>query len=335
MLNSKGSARCCERIAILSPVATTACTILITVEKILLKEVSMNLHQLRIFCSVVEHGSHTKAAEALFLTQPAVTLQVRALERSLQVKLLERVNQHIIVTEAEQALYQCAIPMLNAEAEAERVLTELKGLAYGRLVIAANTTGGMYIIPPLLAFYKEQHPESELLLQIDATERLIERARQGMIDLAFACGAVIQPELTSETIGLDTLTLILSSRHALASQPALTLDQVAALPFIVPESISRTRQFIEQVMRERGYTLKIVMHFQGTEPVKKAVESNLGVAIVSRAAVEREVEAGVLRAMPIIDLELTRPFVMFYRQGKYFSPMVQDFMAYMRKCGVT
>jgi DNA-binding transcriptional LysR family regulator len=292
----------------------------------------MNLHQLRIFCSVVEHGSHTKAAEALFMTQPAVTLQVRALERSLQVKLLERMNQHIIVTEAGQALYQCAIPMLNAEAEAERVLTELKGAARGRLVIAANTTGGMYIIPPLLASYKEQHAQSELLLQIDATDRLIERARQGVIDLGFACGTIVQPDLTIETIGEDTLTLILSSRHALASQPALTLGQVATLPFIVPESISRTRQFIEQVMRERGYTLKIVMHFQGTEPVKKAVESNLGVAIVSRAAVAREVEAGVLRTMPIVDLELTRPFVMFYRHGKYFGPMARDFMAYMRRC---
>ena len=266
------------------------------------------------------------------MTQPAVTLQVRALERSLQVKLLERVNQHIIVTEAGQALYQCAIPMLNAEAEAERVLTELKGAARGRLVIAANTTGGMYIIPPRLSSYKEQHPESELLLHIDATDRLIERARQGVIDLGFACGTIVQPDLTIETIGEDTLTLILPSRHALASQPALTLDQVATLPFIVPESISRTRQFIEQIMRERGYTLKIVMHFQGTEPVKKAVESNLGVAIVSRAAVAREVKAGVLRAMPIVDLELTRPFVMFYRQGKYFGPMARDFMAYMRRC---
>ena len=136
----------------------------------------MNLHQLRIFCSVVEHGSHTKAAEALFMTQPAVSLQVRALERSLQVKLLERLNQQVIVTEAGQALYQCAIPMLNAEAEAERVLTELKGAARGRLVVAANTTGGMYIIPPLLASYKERHPESELLLHINATDRLIERA---------------------------------------------------------------------------------------------------------------------------------------------------------------
>src|SRR6266581_289536 len=129
----------------------------------------MNLHQLRIFCSVVEHGSHTKAAEALFMTQPAVSLQVRALERSLQVKLLERLNQQVIVTEAG------------------RVLTELKGAARGRLVVAANTTGGMYIIPPLLSSYKEQHPESELLLQIDETDRLIERARQGIIDLAFAC----------------------------------------------------------------------------------------------------------------------------------------------------
>src|SRR6516225_6319438 len=290
----------------------------------------MNLHQLRIFCSVVEHGSHTKAAEALFMTQPAVSLQVRALERSLQVKLLEHFNQQVIVTEAGQALYQCAIPMLNAEAEAERVLTELKGAARGRLVVAANTTGGMYIIPPLLASYKEQHQSSELLFHIDATDRLIERARQGIIDLAFACGTIVQPELTIETIGTDTLTLILSSRHPLASQPSLTLEQVATLPFIVPESISRTRQFIEQVMRERGYTLKIVMHFQGTEPVKKAVESNLGVAIVSRAAIVREVEAGVLRAMPIADLELARPFVMFYRQGKYFGPMARDFIAYMR-----
>jgi LysR family transcriptional regulator, low CO2-responsive transcriptional regulator len=290
----------------------------------------MNLHQLRIFCSVVEYGSYTRAAETLYMTQPAVSLQVRALERTLQVKLFERVNQQLAVTEAGQALYQCALPMLNAEEEAERVLAELKGAVRGKLVVAANTTGGMYIVPPLLASYKERHSESELFLQIDATDRLIERARQGVIDLGFACGAISQPELTVETIGTDFLTLILSPHHPLASHPALTLEQVAALPFIVPESISRTRQLIEQTFRERGHTLKIVMHFQGTEAVKKAVESNLGAAIVSQASVEREVAAGALRAMPIADLELKRPFVMFYRQGKYIGPMARDFMEHMR-----
>ena len=290
----------------------------------------MNLHQLRIFCSVVEQNSYTRAAEALFMTQPAVSLQIQALERSLQVKLLERVNQQFILTEAGQALYQCALPMLNAEKEAERVLAEIRGATRGRLVVAANTTGGMYVIPPLLAEYKELHPDSELLLQIDATDRLIERARQGIIDLGFACGTIAQPELTVETIGVDKLTLILSARHPLASQPSLSLEQVMALPFIVPEAISRTRQFIEQTTRERGYTLKIAMHFQGTEPVKKAVESNLGVGIVSSAAVIHEVNAGVLRAMPISDLHLTRPLVMFYRQGKYFGPMARGFMDYVR-----
>jgi LysR family transcriptional regulator, low CO2-responsive transcriptional regulator len=290
----------------------------------------MNLHQLRIFCSVVEHSSYTKAAEALFMTQPAVSLQMQALEKSLQVKLLERVNQQFIVTEAGQALYQCALPMLNAEEEAERVLAELKGVARGRLVIGANTTGGMYIIPPLLAAYKEQYPESDLLLQIDATDRLIERVRQGVIDLGFACGAIPQEGLMVEPIGVDTLTLILSPRHPLASQPCLTLEQVVSLPFIVPESISRTRLLIEQTLRERGYTLKIAMHLQGTEPVKKAVESYLGAAMVSTAAVKREVDAGALRAVPIVDLELTRPVAMFYRQGKYFGPMAQHFMTHAR-----
>jgi DNA-binding transcriptional LysR family regulator len=290
----------------------------------------MNLHQLRIFCSVVDQRSYTRAAEALFMTQPAVSLQIQALERSLQVKLLERVDQQLIMTEAGRALYQCALPMLNAEAEAERVLAELRGAARGRLVVAANTTGGMYIIPALLAAYRERRPESELLLQVDATDRLIERARQGIIDLGFACGAIGQPGVTVETIGVDTLTLILSPRHPLASRSSLTLEQVVALPFLVPESISRTRQFIEQAVRERGHTLKIAMHFQGTEPVKKAVESNLGVGIVSSAAVVHEVAAGVLRAMPIADLELRRPLVMFYRQGKYFGPMARDFMAEAR-----
>jgi DNA-binding transcriptional LysR family regulator len=290
----------------------------------------MNLHQLRIFCSVVEQNSYTKAAEALFMTQPAVSLQIQALERSLQVKLLERVNQQFVLTEAGQALYQCALPMLNAEEEAERVLAEIRGATRGRLVVAANTTGGMYVVPPLLATYKEQHPTSELLLQIDATDRLIERARQGIIDLGFACGAIVQPELTVETIGVDHLTLILSTRHPLASCPSLPLEQVVTLPFVVPEPISRTRQFIEQTMREHGYTLKIVMHFQGTEPVKKAVESNLGVGIVSSAAVVREVEAGILRAMPIENLTLQRPLVMFYRQGKYFGPLARGFMEYVR-----
>jgi DNA-binding transcriptional LysR family regulator len=290
----------------------------------------MNLHQLRIFCCVVEQRNYTKAADALFMTQPAVSLQLQALERSLQVKLLERVNQQLVVTEAGEALYQCALPMLNAEEEAERVLAELRGMAHGRLVIGANTTGGMYVVPPVLAEYKERHPGSELLLQIDATDRLIERVRQGIIDLGFACGTIAQPELTVEAIGIDVLTLILSTRHPLASLPSLTLEQVVAQPFIVPESISRTRQFIEQTMRERGYTLKIAMHFQGTEPVKKAVESNLGVGIVSSTAVEREVAAGVLRAMPIEGLELRRPLVMFYRHGKYFGPMARDFMLYAR-----
>lgn len=290
----------------------------------------MNLHQLRIFCSVVEHSSYTKAADALFLTQPAISLQIQALERSLQIKLLERVNQQLVVTEAGQVLYQCAIPMLNAEAEAERVLAELRGVAHGRLVIGANTTGGMYVIPPVVATYKGQHPESELLLQIDATDHLIERVRQGIIDLGFACGTIVQPELIVEEIGIDRLTLILSPYHPFAAQSSLLLEQVAALPFIVPEPISRTRQFIEQTMREHGYTLKIAMHFQGTEPVKKAVESNLGVGIVSSTAVIHEVAAGVLHAMPIADLQLHRPLVMFYRQGKYFGPMARTFMDYAR-----
>src|ERR1700719_376207 len=101
------------------------------------KQRAMNLHELPIVCSVVEHRSYTTTAEPLFMTQPAVSLQVRAVERSLQVKLLERVNQQLTVTEAGQALYQCAIPMLNAEVEAERMLAELKGAARGRLVIAA------------------------------------------------------------------------------------------------------------------------------------------------------------------------------------------------------
>ncbi len=280
----------------------------------------MNLHQLRVFYTVANRLSFTLAAEDLVMSQPAVSLQIKALEQSLGLRLFERVANRLSLTQAGEALYHSATTMLSAEDEATRTMAELAGATRGKLVIGANTTGGMYILPPVIRDFRKAFPETEIVLHIDGTERLCERVQQNVIDLAFVGGPIENERFRVEHLCLDPLALIFSPAHAFAGRSSVSLMEVAAERFVVPEPSSRTRLLVERSLRERGLTMKIAQQLTGTEPVKKAVEANLGVAMVSSHAVEREVAAGHLGTARVADLDLRRYLEMISRGDKYFSP---------------
>jgi len=280
----------------------------------------VNLHQLRVFYTVANRLSFTLAAEDLVMSQPAVSLQIKALEQSLGLRLFERVANRLSLTQAGEALYHSATTMLSAEDEATRTMAELAGATRGKLVIGANTTGGMYILPPVIRDFRKAFPETEIVLHIDGTERLCERVQQNVIDLAFVGGPIENERFRVEHLCLDPLALIFSPAHAFAGRSSVSLMEVAAERFVVPEPSSRTRLLVERSLRERGLTMKIAQQLTGTEPVKKAVEANLGVAMVSSHAVEREVAAGHLGTARVADLDLRRYLEMISRGDKYFSP---------------
>ncbi len=242
----------------------------------------MNLHQLRVFYTVANRLSFTLAAEDLVMSQPAVSLQIKALEQSLGLRLFERVANRLSLTQAGEALYHSATTMLSAEDEATRTMAELAGATRGKLVIGANTTGGMYILPPVIRDFRKAFPETEIVLHIDGTERLCERVQQNVIDLAFVGGPIENERFRVEHLCLDPLALIFSPAHAFAGRSSVSLMEVAAERFVV--------------------------------------EANLGVAMVSSHAVEREVAAGHLGTARVADLDLRRYLEMISRGDKYFSP---------------
>ena len=236
----------------------------------------MNLNQVQVFCTVAKHLSFSMAAEELFITQPAVSQQVKALERQLNVKLFERVGHKLFLTEAGEGVLPHAQALLTTRAEMEQTLAILRGSARGRLALGANTTGGMYVAPGIVRAFRDLSPEVEATLQIETTSRILDRVMQNMIDVAIVTGPVEDRRFAIRDLCEDEVQLIVSPSHPFAGRASVSKAEVAGEAFAVPEPGSRTRTLIEQTFAASGFRLRVTMQLPGTEAVKKAVEANLG-----------------------------------------------------------
>jgi DNA-binding transcriptional LysR family regulator len=290
----------------------------------------MNLNQIRVFVSVANRLSFTLAAQDLHLTQPAVSLQIKALERSVRIRLFERRGNVLSLTEAGRALYDSAIAMVSAEEQASRILAELSGAKRGKLTVGTNTTSGMYVVPELLSNFREQWAEADVELHIEPAVRILERIHQNIVDIGIVGGPVDDNRFVVEHLAPDPLALIFSPRHAFARKASVTLADLADQPFVVPEATSVMRILFEKALREAGLTIKVGLLLHEAEPVKKAVEANLGVGIVSALAISRELAAGHLSTAPIEGLTISRHLEMVTRQDKYLSPLVLRFREFAR-----
>lgn len=291
----------------------------------------MNLHQLRVLSTLINRGSYTAAAEKLHLTQPAVSQQIKALEASCGVRLVERANNRVVPTHAGEVLQRYAISMLHLEEEALHALEELREGGRGRFLVGANTTGGMYIVPPIIAAYREANPETEIILKIDYTEAICNQVAARSLDVGFVGGHIADRRFNVEQVTLDKLVLIAAPSHPLADRPSITISDLAQEPFILARYGSSTRRLIESRFKDHGVTLRVGMEQAGTEDIKKAVEAGLGVAMVSQWSVLREVSAGYLRQIEIEGLDLPRYYEMITHKGRYYSPAAESFMAFARQ----
>ena len=288
----------------------------------------MNLRQLHVFASVVKHMSVSLAAEELFITQPAVSQQIRGLEQQLGLKLFERTPNGLLLTEGGEAIHPHVQAILASQARIDHVVAEQRGATRGHLAVAANTTGGMYVVPAMLRAFREAHPEAEIVLQVHSTDRICERLLQNLLDVAVVTGPVEVGSVVVADLCEDELYLIVSPSHPFAARATVSRQEVAAEPFVVPEPGSRTRRLIQRAIESHGLKLQIAMQLPGTEEVKKAVESNLGVAMVSKHAVTRELELGALHRVTVHDLEIHRPIQSLHRRGRRLSPIARHFLAF-------
>jgi DNA-binding transcriptional LysR family regulator len=281
----------------------------------------MTLNQLRVFKAIASTRNVATAAKSLFMTPSSVSMQLKALERDLRVSLYERRKGQVTLTEAGLILLRYAETMLAAEEEATREIAGLRGTLRGRLRFGTNLTGGMYVSPAMIREFRDVYSEVEVSMVIDTSPRIMDAILQGIVDVGIIGGPVDSARFEIEKVGDDELVPIVSPAHPLAKASGITLDTLSTESLILPGLGSRSRWLLETLLRERDFHARVGLTMTGTEEVKKAVESNLGIGFVSRYAIERELHDGTLVSLQIEGFRVERNFEMIWPKGQSLPAM--------------
>ncbi|MDG0996849.1 MAG: LysR family transcriptional regulator [Gammaproteobacteria bacterium] len=298
----------------------------------------MSDRTLRIFYTVARMLSFTKAAEALHMTQPAVTSQVHQLEGQFNTRLFDRTHNRVSLTEAGQCAFEYAEQIFTVYGEMEEAIKGLTGDSSGTLMLGASTTIAEYVMPKLLSDFNMLFPHMRLKLDVSNTEGIVSMIENNQIDLGVVEGPVSNRSLSLEVCHLDQLVVVLRPDHALAQQASIMLKQLMPYPFICREEGSGTLEVILDYLKTQGFTkddLNIVVELGSPESIKGAVEVGLGLSIVSISTVEKELSLKKLAAIPLNPL-LTRSFSFVRQRQKFKQQGMDNLLEFARGfCGKT
>lgn len=292
----------------------------------------MTLEQLRIFIAVADCEHVTRAAEALRLTQSAVSAAISALERRYGISLFNRVGRRIELNAEGRLFLGEARTVLARAAAAELALSEMSGLKRGTLSVQASQTIASYWLPPRLVAFRRVYPEIEIKLSVSNTAQTAKAVIDGTAELGFVEGHVDDPALEQSTIDQDRLAIVVASGHPLARRKHLTSRDIIEGEWVLRESGSGTRSEFEAALVGKGVSLealKVILELPTNEAVRAAVEAGCGVTAISELVVEAALRAGTLVAM---EFELpARPFLVARHRERYQSKTAQAFLKIVGK----
>ena len=294
----------------------------------------MEDHKLRVFCTVAETGSFSKASEIIHLTQPAVSLQIQALEELYETKLFDRTSSSVVLTPSGELLYRYAKEILTFYAQAEKDIGEITGLVKGSITIGASTTIGNYLLPLVISDFKMENPKIKLHLLVGNTKRIVDLLNSGNLDIGIVEGETKKFRIISEKMLSDELVLIVPEAHPWAKKKDVTMLDVIKEPFIFREEGSGTRQIIEHYLNKRGITtqkMNITTVLGSTEAIKGAVERGIGISIVSKWTVRKEIKSGTLKTLSFKEGKMLRDFSLVFNKNTVTSYAVEEFLTYIRQ----
>lgn len=267
---------------------------------------ALNLHHVRVFSAVAEHGSFSRAAAALRLSQPAVSKSVQELERQLGLALFDRSGRSPRLTEAGVTLSARARELFGVELVAEEELAALRGVSRGVLRIGASTTVATYFLPQLLARFGQEHSGVVLRLLSANTRAVARRLLEGRLDVALVEGPVSEARISVIPWREDELVLIAPATHRLVHRTRVHPDDLAGEPFIMREAGSGTRVVAEAALAAHGVRPSVTLRFASTEAIKQAVAAGLGLAVVSRVAAADQLALGYIAVVPLVGVSFRR-----------------------------
>ncbi len=293
----------------------------------------MEDHKLKVFCTVAETKSFSKTSEIIHLTQPAVSLQIQALEERYETKLFDRSSSTVTLTPAGEVLYKFAKEILALYAAAEKAISKQIGLVKGSLTIGAGSNIGNYILPSVITDFKNTNPKIKIYLLVGNSKRVIELLNSGNIDIGLVEGDISRQKMVVRKLISDELILIVPPSHPWAKRKDVSISEIVREPFIFREAGSGTRQMIEKYLARHGITphdMKISTVLGSTEAIKDAVENGLGVSIISRWAVRKESKYGTLKALNIKEEKMVRDFSLVINKNSVSSNSLEEFLAFLK-----
>ena len=295
-------------------------------------EIPFTLDQLRILKAIVDEGSFKKAADSLFVTQPAVSLQVQNLEKQLEIAIFDRGGRKAQLTEAGKLLLNYCEKILGECQETCKAIEDLNNLKGGTLVVGASQTTGTYLMPKMIGLFRQKYPEVSVQLQIHSTRRTGWSVANGQIDLAIIGGQLpieLNESLEIIPFSTDELALVLPTHHSLAKSKQLTKEDLYSLDFITLDKQSTTRKVLDQLLSSSGLDvqrLHIEMELNSLEAIKNAVQSGLGAAFLPVVSIERELLSGGIHRPIVADLEVKRELKIIRNPGRYSSRASEAFI---------
>ncbi|QIR37750.1 LysR family transcriptional regulator [Tolypothrix sp. PCC 7910] len=299
----------------------------------------MTLDQLRIFLAVAEHLHFTRAAEELYITQPAVSAAIQSLEQEYRVKLFHRIGRHIEIAEAGKLLQEEARKILDQVSLTERGLRELNNLQRGELKLGSSLTIGNYWLPSKISEFKSQYPGISVNCTLANAETICTGTAMGQFDLGLVEGDV-KPELQTtmdyEIIGSDRLQIVVGKTHPWFERGEVELIELTQTPWVMREPGSGTQQRFEEALQNWGINLSeldVMLVFNSGEMAKAAVESGVGATGISELMVKKEIQLGTLRTIRVIDnrnsssmsVEIIRPFFKLKHRQRFQTALSKAF----------
>ncbi len=284
------------------------------------------LHQLRVFEAAARHGSFTRAAEELFLTQPTISMQIKQLTKSVGIPLFEQVGKRLYLTEAGRELFSTCKEIFNTLAQFEMKVADLKGLKQGQLRLAVITTA-KYFVPRLLGSFCQLYPGIDISLQVTNHEGILERMTSNQDDLYIMSQVPEHLDIYYEAFLENPLVVLAPVNHPLATERNIPISKLANEAFIMREPGSGTRKAVQELFDKNDVQVKVKLELGSNEAIKQAIAGGLGISVLSRHTLMPY--ADDLVVLDVEQFPIKRDWYMVYPNGKQLSIVGRTYFEYL------
>ncbi|MCJ7840126.1 LysR family transcriptional regulator [Lederbergia sp. NSJ-179] len=289
---------------------------------------------LQVFVMVAEKQNFSRAAEELHMTQPAVSQYIRAFEENIGIRLLERTNKYVQLNKAGEIVYHHAKEILGLYTKMQHLVDDLTHKAKGELTIGASYTFGEYVLPHVLTVLQQKYPEIDPSVTIANTATIAELVTSHQLDIGIVEGRFKDKELLEEKFAEDLMVVVASAHHRLARKKVVTISDLEEEIWVVREQGSGTREATEKVFRQFLFSPKKQIVFSSTQPIKEAVEAGLGISLLSKWAIQKEIKNKDLHILNIKGLPFARQFSLITK-SPFQTKALEVFIDLLREGGLS